>query len=624
MNNPEVPQEVVINKQPANRKKVSAFNDNLPSRKRSNQLLNVTASNQAQIDTFATGVSNYDNEYDAIADEIRQTINTIKTINLSLEQEIKNTINTEGISTDIKKYLSTSFDKIKQRISDFNENIVKLQSQGPVIDNNIEKIKKSIEYIEGFIITREFVPGTVRSRSKDGYKGVIEDKLTDSLGELNNLLETYEKTKDKCISLIADGTVDFNEKVINFKKNLKLKVIDYFNQKILGLKYDGYSDLNKAFRNTKNDTVKLNTLVNMKNLILQIEKDINDFSEILNKKYKYIKGINVYNIGNNNKINSVKATMNEKFSSIVSELNSSIQNYRNVTKEKIEKLQEDVIKMIESIPPPIQTYNSTAGDELQIEINKKCLSNISTGIQSRIKNILGLIDKKLGIEDVNLPIGTNSSKLALFSNSDALEKSNVNNTLQMRPIQEINQHESLNSGPNVSENLQYDSSNNNDDSSIISINNRDNKPIGSFVVGPSNTTSKTIRGKIIGQSNNGKSYILNSLQNENGNPLNGTNYIRKYSSNSNGSEPSVKVSNGVEPNPLPFKIGSSITWISHGKRMNGNITNISKNGTIKVNVPTGYNSKTKEPAFEPTTINLSKHKNNLQVLSYDGFPRDKL
>jgi len=397
VSNNQVP--VSNNQVPVSNNQESLADNNLPLRKRSNKLPNITPDNESTIQKYTDEVSGYGAEYDNLEDGIKVVIGNINGINRSLTQEISKISNTKENINDInyiKTYLSSSFDIIKNYINGFNDNIKTLQSQDAIIDNNIEKIQKTKGDIENFITTRPFTSGTVKSRSIDSYKGVIEAKLTENLNDLDNLLETYDKIKDKCISLISKGTVGFNKKVIDFKTKLKLNVITYFNQKILGLQYENYTTLNKKFTNSQNNTVKLNTLVEMKELIVKIKEEIGEFRPILQKSYKY-NANNNYSILNNPNINSVNEKISKNVNDIEAKLNDSIQNYKEVTQRKINDLQSEVKRILESVLQPIQTYNGTAGEELSIEFNNKSLNNISTSIQTRIKNILDLIDTKLGL-----------------------------------------------------------------------------------------------------------------------------------------------------------------------------------------------------------------------------------
>ena len=620
MNNPEVPA-------PFNNNEITVNNFSL-QKQQTGSLPFITMNNVEKIDSYKQNVSDYEETYNKLTNELKEVVSNINNITKALGSKKINNIKGNQVN-NIKQYLSNSFNQIKADINDFELNIDKLNGIIQTTNSNIEQVTILNKNIETFIASIEttFKPRTVKSKSSGSYKGVIEGELGDSTENLDNLIINYKNMQDKCNGLIIKSKQIFNKKVLGFKTNLKLKVIDYFNNEILGLKYETYMKLDTKYNTAPNNTEKLDTLVEMKELIGKIKKDVNEFGPILNSKYKYNnnpnnKKYNIYNINilNSQNINLFKEKINKMADKTQIDIDDAIADYKKVGTEKLKALQEQLQQILESIPPPIQAYNNTAGNKLSIQFNREQLKGISDSIQTRIKEILDLIDRTLANSDGS---GTSIPHTIIKSNSDgeflaAPAASMENNLFQKMNIASgtnKNELESIVDKQEMEPLSQQKDSNKSNTIVGLPVNwkiNGNNKPLwtvnGKGSKGTGIGTVKGIKNNfyIIGDlskvTNGGEEIPINGEINVSKNLINNrslynihenneiNNTINPLQQKKQAQQPVVSTNSVNQKSNSKIEIGDTISWNHKEKngstgRRSGTVENIQKNKNNKI---TGY------------------------------------
>ena len=398
-------------------------------------LSNITNKNKETIKSFTEKIEEQLKKKNSIIVEVQGFSDSIDDIIEALgDEKFNNILNNSNIDSIIE-YLRNSFNKMENNITLFNTNIKNLDKI-ETIKNSKEEIEGLLKNINDFIDNPQFMEGQVKSTSKVRYIGVIDANMSQSVNSLIKLIKFYDDLQEQCNGIKNESTIEFNKTILENKKVLKLNVIKYFNEQILGLKYKEYEELNIIFKEQLSpeftNTKKLETLVIMRNLIITIKDDFTKFKQIFNKNYKYSNS-NIYDMNNNSNINSSKTEISNKITEFENELNKTIADYKRTTELKMTNLKNELQKILLSISTPIKAYNPTAGNNFSITFNEDCLDDINKKIQTRIKTILDNIDSKLGSMGSKKNVSNIASPFPINSTQNFEDAANEEDEQKLNP-----------------------------------------------------------------------------------------------------------------------------------------------------------------------------------------------
>lgn len=398
-----------------------------------NELPEFTNTNQQFINSVTETISNYkiklnelkENEHDANA-AITEIFEDIKYYDINNVNYEKNSLGY------IEKYLKDSFNKLSEIISNFNGKFSILTDGYENINKYKDELETFNNEINNFITNPSYEEGKISSNNPNNYKVVIKLKMKKNLADLKNLSASFDTLSKIYVNTIKSGEIAFIGGISKLKKELKINIIYYFNEKIVKQSYNKYETLGQQFSENIRDTEKLNILYEMQQLLNNIKDDIEKLQPILNKGFPYNNNNN-YKILNDNQvsINQEKVEINLKINNTSMELDNLIVNYKLVTSQHIKDIQLQINAIIASIKPIMANYNNkTAGPDFAIDLNTSGFEKYTSDqFSSKLTEILQKIDTKLGRRG-----SQNVAEATDPSNSNLAQNLRVNNEVVGNPV----------------------------------------------------------------------------------------------------------------------------------------------------------------------------------------------
>jgi hypothetical protein len=462
---------------------------------------------------------NSSNSCDNINNKIKNTINNHLKTNMEKIEEAKNLESNSNLE-DSKLGLNNNINSDKKSLNKINRN-----NSNNNLDNNSNNNLLSNEDIK--IKNKTWTRNNNVLKDKDLNPKSNTNSSNNTYNNNNNLiLSSFSKTNEK--NKLNNSNNNLNNKNFNIDLNVD-ELNNLFNLNteqnlIINLNQNFYNYINNYNKNNNKNINNINYINNFSNEINTIEENKSNYSKffyltlIQNSKMKFIKSLvekilpiliekNPELNNNNFLINILNEIFNSfnVITSIISNLNSKIDNYYFIEEQKIKNLEKNKELLIKSLNDNKDFYEKKINN-LENE-NKK----MTEKILQKANNIFLNTNSNNNNDNQNFNNFNNNKKMIYTSPEDSMKKLN-NNTINTSSIKYKKNKKLVNNHNNSCSSISYNN---------IYLNTLNNSTINNFnfgnLTGRISSPSKT---NIINKFKTLSSYRSSSISNYHHNKMN--------------------------------------------------------------------------------------------------------